>query len=82
MTMTKAELVDAVAVSTGETKKAVAVVIEATLAAIKVADKVSLVGFGTFTKKMRAARTGRNPATNQPMNIPAKLAFTFKASKA
>lgn len=79
--MTKAELIDVVAKTTGETKAATARIIDAALAEIRKADKVTLVGFGTFSKKMKAARLGRNPQTGESINIAAKLAFTFKASK-
>ena len=41
--------------------------------------KVALVGFGTFSKKERAAREGINPLTGKPMSIPAKNVVTFKA---
>lgn len=80
--MTKAELVAAVAEKTGETKKAVAAVVEEVMVQIKGAKKVSLVGFGTFTMKKRAARMGRNPSTGEAIPIPEKTVLTFKASKA
>jgi len=44
-------------------------------------DPISLVGFGNFTVVDRAARTGRNPQTGKPMNIPAKKTIRFKAGK-
>ena len=44
-------------------------------------ESVSLVGFGTFEVKERAARTGRNPQTKQPIEIPASKAPSFKAGK-
>ncbi|MBT4485856.1 MAG: HU family DNA-binding protein, partial [Candidatus Latescibacteria bacterium] len=44
-------------------------------------DKVSLVGFGTFSVSKRAARMGRNPATGAPINIPAANVPKFKAGK-
>lgn len=79
--MTKAELIDAVAQETGHTKKAVGEVLESVLTTVKGADKVTLVGFGTFQKKTRAARSGRNPQTGEALQIAAKEVFTFKASK-
>ena len=45
-------------------------------------EKVSLVGFGTFEAKNRAAREGRNPQTGETVQIPASVAPTFKAGKA
>ena len=49
--------------------------------ALKPAEKVQLMGFGTFEVKERAARVGRNPATNENIEIPAKKIPTFKAGK-
>lgn len=46
------------------------------------ADKVQLVGFGSFEVKERAARTGKNPATGATIEIPASKAPAFKAGKA
>lgn len=79
--MTKAELIDAVSGKTGETKKAVGTVVDAAMAEIKANNKTTLIGFGIFQKKTRAARTGRNPATGASVQIPAKTSLTFKASK-
>lgn len=45
-------------------------------------DRVQLVGFGTFETKDREARTGRNPSTGEPMEIPAARLPVFKAGKA
>ena len=53
-------------------------VIEETLAN---GDKVQLVGFGTFSVKDRAERTGRNPQTQEPITIPATKVPAFKAGK-
>ena len=50
--------------------------------AIKKGDQVVLVGFGTFSVKDRAARTGRNPQTGQPIQIAAAKIPSFKAGKA
>jgi len=44
-------------------------------------DSVMIRGFGTFKLKTTKARVGRNPQTNEPLNIPAKTKLTFKASK-
>ena len=49
--------------------------------ALKAGEKVQLMGFGTFEIKERAARIGRNPATNENIEIPAKKIPTFKAGK-
>ena len=49
--------------------------------ALKDGDKVQLMGFGTFEIKERAARTGRNPSTNETIEIPAKKTPSFKAGK-
>ena len=51
-------------------------------AALKKRDKVQLVGFGGFEVKARAARTGRNPKTKEPISIPASKVPVFKAGKA
>ncbi|MEE3216500.1 MAG: HU family DNA-binding protein, partial [Pseudomonadota bacterium] len=42
---------------------------------------VSLIGFGTFTVRERAARTGKNPQTGQPLKIPASKTVAFKPGK-
>ena len=84
--MTKSDLAAAVAGKTGMTKKASAEAIDAVFGSITEAlankDKVQLVGFGTFETRERAARTGRNPATGEEMNIAASTAPAFKAGKA
>lgn len=84
--MTKAELISAVAEKSDLTKKdsdkAVTAVIEAITEALVNGDKVSLVGFGTFEVKNRAARKGINPRTKEPMPIPASKLPAFKAGKA
>ena len=49
---------------------------------LKSGDQVALVGFGTFTAKERAARTGRNPQTGEPIQIKAAIVPSFKAGKA
>lgn len=84
--MTKAELISAVAEKSQLTKKdsdkAVTAVIEAITEALAEGEKVSLVGFGTFEVKKRAARQGINPRTKEPMPIPASKLPSFKAGKA
>jgi len=83
--MTKQDLVNEVA-DLGITKKQSAAAVDAMISAIKGAlakgDKVSLVGFGSFSVKKRAAREGRNPRTGRPLKIPAKKVPVFKAGKA
>ncbi len=83
--MTKAELVTAVAGKAGITKvdaeKAVKGLIDAVGKCLKKGDKVSLVGFGTFSTAKRAARQGQNPQTGKKINIPASVYPKFKAGK-
>jgi DNA-binding protein HU-beta len=84
--MNKAELIDAVSGRTGLQKadatKAVDAVFDAITAALKSGDGVSLLGFGTFTVKARAARAGRNPRTGETIEIAASKVPGFKAGKA
>jgi DNA-binding protein HU-beta len=82
----KSELIDAIAAS-ADIPKAVAgraldAVIESVTGALKAGDSVVLVGFGTFAVKDRAARTGRNPQTGNPISIAAAKIPGFKAGKA
>lgn len=83
--MNKAELVDVVAKDAGTTKKDAEQVINAMMDAIvkRVAsgERVTLVGFGTFEARQRKARTGRNPKTNEPLQIPAKRVPGFRVGK-
>lgn len=79
--MTKAELIDQVAAKAGCTKKVAGEVIAAFTEAVQGADKVTLVGFGTFEYKTRAARTGRNPQTGAAIQIAESRSLHFKASK-
>ena len=84
--MTEAELITAVAEKTDLTKKdsekAVSAVFETITETLKKGDKVSLVGFGTFEVKERAAKEGINPRTKEKMPIPASKRPAFKAGKA
>ncbi len=84
--MNKAELIDAVAegadISKAAATRAVDTMIEQVTNTLKKGDQVTLVGFGTFSVKARAARTGRNPRTGEPINIPASNNPSFKAGKA
>jgi len=83
--MNKQELVAAVAIKGEMTKKAAEVAVTAVLDVIEetlvLKEKVSLVGFGTFSVKDRSERVGRNPQTKEPMTIPATVAPHFKAGK-
>lgn len=84
--MNKSELVDSVAESANLQKadaaRAVDAVIDAVTKTLQRGDQVSLVGFGTFAVKSRAARTGRNPQTGQTIQIAASKVPGFKAGKA
>lgn len=80
--MTKAELIDVIADKTGQTKKVVGEVVAAFTETVQLADKVTLVGFGTFEYKTSAPRTGRNPQTGEAIKIAAKRTLKFKPSKA
>jgi DNA-binding protein HU-beta len=82
--MNKAEFVSAVSDAAGLTKveggKAVEAIIETIKKALKKGDTVSLVGFGTFIVRKRAARLGRNPRTGQQIKIKASKNPSFKAA--
>lgn len=84
--MNKAELISAVAdksdLSKAEAGRAVDALIEVIAKALKKNDKVSVVGFGTFAVRKRAARQGRNPKTGAPLKIAASKTPAFKAGKA
>lgn len=81
--MTKAELIEFIAENADLTKADAGRALEATIDGIvtglKKKGKVTLVGFGTFSAKKRAARDGRNPQTGAPVVIPAHIAPAFKA---
>lgn len=83
--MNKEELVQAIAKETKLTQKAISEVLAATVdtiqATVKKGDKVTLVGFGTFERRNRAARTGRNPQTGKEIKIAAKKVPAFSAGK-
>lgn len=84
--MNKAELIDIVAVSADLSKadatRAIESVLDTISTALKAGDTVSLVGFGSFVVKARAARTGRNPQTGAAINIAASKVPGFKPGKA
>ena len=84
--MTKAELIDKIASGAGLSKtdasKALDSALNAIKASLKKGQKVTLVGFGTFSVSKRKARKGRNPRTGQAINIPAGKAPKFTSGKA
>ncbi|MCE0732041.1 MAG: HU family DNA-binding protein [Pseudomonadota bacterium] len=84
--MNKSELIEAIAASADIPKasaaRALDAMVDSVTDSLKKGDSVSLVGFGTFHVKERAARTGRNPQTGQPIEIKAAKVPGFKAGKA
>ncbi len=84
--MNKSELIDAIAESADLSKasatRALDAVVENIIETLKTGESVVLVGFGTFSVKDRAARTGRNPQTGAPIEIAAAKIPGFKAGKA
>lgn len=83
--MNKAELINHISEGTHLSKAEAAKALDAFTGAVKKAlkrgDKVTLVGFGTYSVGKRNARTGRNPKTGKPIKIPAKKVVKFKAGK-
>lgn len=81
--MNKAELIDAMASDAGVTKEqaksALDSFIKSTTSTLKKGDRLSLIGFGSFSISKRNARTGRNPQTGKEIQIPAKNVVKFKA---
>ena len=84
--MNKSDLVDAIADSAGLSKadagRALGALVKTVTKTLKKGDTVSLVGFGTFSVRSRAARTGRNPRTGETIKIKASKNPAFKAGKA
>ncbi len=84
--MRKPELAAAIAEKSDISKDKAADVLNAILdeitTAVSKGDSVSLIGFGTFERRARAARTGKNPQTGEPIQIPASNTVAFKAGKA
>ena len=84
--MNKGDLIEAVAsdadLSKADATRAVDAVVSSITAALKAGQQVSLVGFGTFQVKARAARSGRNPRTGETIEIGASNIPGFKAGKA
>ena len=84
--MNKAELITKIAEKAGLNKKEAAASLAALTTsitdALKDGESLTLVGFGTFEVKTRAARTGKNPRTGEAIEIPEAKILTFKAGKA
>ncbi|NDV47685.1 HU family DNA-binding protein [Paludibacter sp. 221] len=81
--MNKADLINAISTQSGlskaDSKKAIDAVVKSITDALAAGDKVSLIGFGTFSVATRAERQGINPATKKAITIPARKAAKFKA---
>lgn len=81
--MNKSELINAIAekgqLTKAEAKRALDAAIEAISGALAEGDKVTLVGFGTFSTVLKEARQGINPRTKEAIAIPARKAVKFKA---
>lgn len=81
--MNKTDLINKIAEGAGlskaDAKKALEAGMDAISAALKADEKVALVGFGTFSTEVRAARQGKNPRTGEILNIPEKKVAKFKA---
>ena len=84
--MTKTQLIDKIAKENEMTKKQVAAVVDAWIAAVEdtlaAGENIQIAGFGAFAVKNIAAHTGRNPRTNEAVEIPASRRVTFSAGKA
>ena len=83
--MNKAELIEAVAKHTKMTKvdaeSALNTALDVIKKSVKKGEDVTLIGFGTFTKAKRKARTGRNPQTGKEIKIPAMTVPKFRAGR-
>ena len=84
--MTKADLIESVAATLdlpkGQAERAVNLVFEDIVKALRNGDKINISGFDTFAVSERKARTGRNPKTGASIEIPASKSAQFKAGKA
>jgi len=82
--MNKGELIDKIAkdskISKVQASNALNSALDGVLSTLKKGNKVTLVGFGTFSVSSRKARTGRNPQTGAPLKIPAKKVTKFVPS--
>jgi DNA-binding protein HU-beta len=83
--MTKADLVEALAsklgMNRGDAEKAVNIMLDDIVNALKQGERVNISGFGTFSVSAREARTGRNPKTGEAIAIAASRSAKFKAGK-
>ena len=83
--MNKAELVDAIAdrcdLPKRSAEQAINALVDVVMDSVAAGDKVTLVGFGTFESRQRAARQGRNPSTGALMQIPPTTVPAFSAGK-
>jgi len=84
--MTKADLIEKIAKDAKVTKaaadKAIDSFVDGVTKSLKKGDKVTLIGFGTFSVTQRKARKGRNPQTGKEIKIPARKAPKFSAGQA
>ena len=84
--MTKAELIEVIAnngdYSKAEAGRALKAVTDSIASVLEKGDKITLVGFGTFEVRDRAAKDSINPLTKEPIHVPAKKVPAFKASSA
>jgi DNA-binding protein HU-beta len=84
--MNKGQLVDAISrdarITKTQAQDALDAFVKNVQSSLKRSDKVTIVGFGTFSASNRAARMGRNPQTGQPIKIAAKRVAKFSAGKA
>ena len=82
--MTKAELIESIANSAGVSKtdaeRTIGAFFDHVVSSAQNDDKVAWPGFGSFSASKRAARTGRNPQTGEPVNIAASTALRFSPS--
>lgn len=83
--MYKKDLIKVAAAKSGlseaQMKEALDAMLEVIGEALQAGERVQLTGFGTFNVSERKARTGRNPRTGEPIEIPARTVPTFKAGK-
>ena len=83
--MTKADLIEGLsnklAMNKGEAEKAVNIMLDDIISALKQGERVNISGFGTFAVSMREARTGRNPKTGESIEIAASRSAKFKPGK-
>lgn len=83
--MNKGDLITKISTEAGITKTQAQTALNAFLhtasGALKKGDKITLVGFGTFSTSKRSARKGRNPRTGKEINIPAKKVVKFRPGK-